>query len=154
MATNSNDNEFGKKYTFYRLDYVINFQAVVSKKGFNTVNVEIAPCLNKVAQWKQKISLQLSEQDLYKYFYTYSHAKYFIYESKYHGADKNKSIRFVESEAGCNISVSDKGKQLYFSCSVGEWFYAQMLLIEQLLSHPLSLSEASELLTAKKSANK
>ena len=106
-----NNAEFGKKYTFYRPDYVINFQAVVSLKGFSTVNIEIAPCINKAAQWDQKITLQLSEQDLYKY----------------------------------------EGKVFYFKCSVGEWFYGQLLMLEQLLGHPLSLTEARSIILETKS---
>ena len=145
---------FGKKYTFYRPDYVINFQAVVSQKSFNTVNVEIAPCNNKVAEWDKKIALQLSEVDLFKYFYTLSHGFLFKYESKFHGADRNKSISFEESANGCKVSVSDKGKMLHFSCSVGEWFYGQMLILEQLLSRTLSLEEAKTLITVTKKDKK
>ena len=143
--------DFGKKYTFYRPDYVINFQAVVSLKGFSTVNVEIAPCVNKAAQWDQKITLQLSEQDLYKYFYTFSHQRLFVYESKYHGTNRKKSIKFIEEEGGCTISVSNEGKVFYFKCSVGEWFYGQLLMLEQLLGHALSLSEARSIILETKS---
>ncbi len=145
---------FGRKYTFYRPEYVINFQAVVSQKSFNTVNIEIAPCVDKAAQWDKKITLQLSEVDLFKYFYTLSHGFLFKYESRYHGAERNKSISFSESSSGCKVSVSDKGKMFHFTCSVGEWFYGQMLILEQLLSRPLSLEEAKTLITVTKKDKK
>lgn len=142
---------FGKKYTFFRSQYAINFQAVISKKAFNTVNIEIAPVVNKNAVWASKITLQLSEVDLFKFFYTISHELLFIYESKYHGKNNNKSIRFVESVDGCNITLSDHGNVMHFKCSIGEWFYAQMLMLEQLLNHSLSIDEAKSLLVVKKS---
>lgn len=150
-----NEPQFGKKYTFYREKFVINFQAVISQKKFNTVNIEIAPVNNKKAAWDNKITLQLSEVDLYKFFYTVSHGVVFKYQSKFHGTDNNKSILFNESAEGCNITVSEKGKTMHFMCTVGEWFYCQMLMLEQFLCHPLSLSEAkSLLLTDKKSSLK
>ena len=144
------NGQFGKKYTFFRQQYAINFQAVTSQKGLKTINIEIAPVQNKAALWNEKISLQLSDVDLFKYFYTFSHGIYFTYESKYHGQAHNKSIRFNETDAGCNITLSDAGRVLHFQCSVGEWFYAQLLLQEQMLDHPLSVSEAKELILLKK----
>ncbi|MEJ6534084.1 MULTISPECIES: hypothetical protein [Pseudoalteromonas] len=148
------NSPFGKKYTFFRQQYAINFQAVTSQKGLNTINVEIAPVQNKEAMWAEKISLQLSDVDLFKYFYTFSHGLYYTYESKYHGKDRNKSIRFNESKDGCNITLSDAGKVLHFNCSIGEWFYAQLLLLEQMLGHPLSVTEAKELILLEKRSNK
>lgn len=146
--------KFGKKYTFFRPNYAINFQAVVSKKGFGTINVEIAPALKTGADWDKKITLQLSEVDLFKYFYTFSHQVFFTYESKHHGPDKNKSIRFEEDLSGCTITLSDAGNVVFFKCSVGEWFYAQLLMLEKLLNHPLSVSEARELMIIQKKPSK
>ncbi|MDI4652624.1 MULTISPECIES: hypothetical protein [Pseudoalteromonas] len=146
--------QFGKKFTFFRPQFAINFQAVTSQKGLNTINIEIAPVDNKEARWRDKISLQLSDVDLFKYFYTFSHGIYYTYESKYHGKDRNKSIRFNEHNKGCNISLSDAGRVLHFNCSVGEWFYAQLLLLEQMLGHPLSVTEARELILLEKRKSK
>lgn len=144
---------FGKKYTFFSKTHAINFQAVVSRQGLKTINIEVAPRFagqQHGADWNKKITLQLSEVDLYKYFYCLTHKRLFVYESKFHGSNRNKSISFKESQSGCNISVAEKGNTLHFSCSTGEWFYAQVLMLEQLLGHPLSLSEAQQLMLVEK----
>ncbi len=55
------NTQFGRNYTFFRKDYAINFQAVTSQKGLNTINVEIEPVDNKEALWRDKISWQRPE---------------------------------------------------------------------------------------------
>jgi len=145
-----NKTNFGKKYTFFKPDYCINFQAVVSTKKFATVNVEIAPVYNNTANWDQKISLQLSEKDLYVVFTKLTQKAPLKYESKFHGPKKNKSISFDENlqTQGCTITLKEAGNVTYFECGCGEWFYGKLLMMEQLLGHGLSMEEAGQLLPA------
>jgi len=140
---------FGKKYTFYNTSTAINFQAVTSRSKFQTVNVELASKnQDGIVDWdKTKISLQLSEVDLYKVFYCISNNKLLCFESKFHGQSKNKSISLVENGAGaCKIQVKEKGSVLYFDLSPGQWFYGKLLIAEQLLGHNLSLDDAKMLM--------
>lgn len=141
--------EFGKKYAFYNAGYVINFEAVLTKQRFSTVNVEIAPLREggKGGYWAKKITLQLSEKDLYAIFFCLNKKRKITYESKYHGNQKNKSITFVEKDGGsCDIKLGDAGKYMQFNCSPMQWFYAKMLIVERILGGPLSMAEAGELL--------
>lgn len=141
-----NTTTFGKKHTFLRDNYAVNFQAVTARNGYQTVNVEIAPAFSQRADWSKKISLQLSEKDMFSCFYKTSHKKLLKYESKYHGDNNNKSISFEETLDGCNITLRNAGKTMYFLCSFGEWFYGKKLILEQLLNHPLCFSEAERIM--------
>ncbi len=139
--------QFGKKYTFYNDKYAINFQAVTSRSKFATLNVEVTSLMNGTPNWKEKTTLQLSEHDLYALFYLLANNKPLKYSSKFHGDENNKSIKFEEEPSGeCTITLSKAGKVSFFKCSPGRMFYAKLLIAEQLLGHPLSLSEARELL--------
>ena len=141
------NNQFGKKYAFYNDKYAICFQAVVSRSKFSTINIDIAPLLNRSPNWNEKTTLQLSEQDLYALFYLIANNKPLKYSSKFHGEEKNKSFKFEEDSSGeCTITLSKAGKVSFFKCSPGRMFYAKLLIVEQLLGHPLSLSEARDLL--------
>ena len=140
---------FGKKYTFYNKSTAINFQAVTSRSKFASVNVELAPKnFDGTVEWdKSKISLQLSEVDIYKVFYCITNDKLLRFESKFHGQNNNKSISLVENGAGaCTIELKDKGNTLYFNLSPGQWFYGKLLISEQLLGHSLSLDDAKMLM--------
>jgi hypothetical protein len=140
---------FGKKYVFYNSKVAINFQAVTSKGLFNTINVEMASKLaDGSVNWSNsKLSLQLSEVDAYKVFYCIINNKPLRYESKFHGANNNKSITFVEDDTGgCNIQLKDKGAVMFFDLSSGQWFYAKLLLSEQILGSPVSLEDAKKLM--------
>mgnify|MGYP003385213219 CR=1 FL=1 len=142
--------DFGKKYTFYNAKVAINFQAVTSLGHFNTINIEMA---NKNSSgevdWnKTKISLQLSEVDAFKVFYCIIHNKLLRYESKFHGKDKRKSISFQENtKGGCTITLKDYGRTLYYTVSLGEWFYGKLLLTEQILGLPISFEDTKKLMT-------
>jgi hypothetical protein len=154
----SNQSTFGKKYNFYRKNkFTINFQTVLSQNAFNTLNVEIAPINNDKVGWKDKISLQLSESDLFKVFWLIQHNKPIVFESKYHGSSNNKSVKFVENdEGGCQVGLNDGAakKSYFFTCSAGEWYYAKLLFCEQMLGHGLSMSEAKLLLPKPKDKTK
>jgi hypothetical protein len=144
-----NSTAFGKKYTFYNSKVAINFQAVVSKSQFNTINVEMANKLpSGQVDWKSsKLALQLSEIDAFKVFYCIANSKPLRYESKFHGENKNKSISFVEDgKGGCSIKLSDNGTVLFFDLSPGQWFYAKLLITEQILGLPISIDDAKKLM--------
>jgi hypothetical protein len=138
---------FGKKYCFYRPTFAINFQAVSTKQGFSTINIEIAPKSGDAINWKDKISVQLSEKDLYGCFYFISNNKPIKFESKFHGPSRKKSVEINEEVDGkCTVKLLDGGNCSYFNCTTYEWFYAKMLILEQFLGHGLSIAEAKSLL--------
>jgi hypothetical protein len=140
---------FGKKYTFYNAKVAINFQAVVSKSHFNTINVEMTTknAEGQVDWKKNKISLQLSEVDAFKVFYCIINDQKLRYESKFHGSENRKSIQFIENDTGgCNIQLKDNGNVLFFELSPGQWFYAKLLLTEQLLGLPVSIEDTKKLM--------
>jgi len=146
----NNNTEFGKKYNFYRKgQFTVNFQAVRSQKMFNTLNIEIAEIKNNLPNWKEKISFQLSELDLFSVFFKIQHEENIEYTAKYHGEKNNKSLKISEVlNSGCKIELSDGSarKNYYFTCSPGEWYYAKLLICEQMLGHGLSMSESKALL--------
>ncbi|MFT5852130.1 MAG: hypothetical protein ACI87J_002106 [Colwellia sp.] len=140
---------FGKKYTFYNTKVAINFQAVISQGQFNTINIEMASKdkAGNVDWQNTKISLQLSETDAFKIFYCIINNKPLRYQSKFHGEKNRKSISFEENtEGGCKITVKDNGHTLYYTVSLGEWFYGKLLLTEQLLGLPISFEDTKKLM--------
>lgn len=142
--------EFGKKYTFYSRTHAVNFQAVKSQSNFSTVNIEITNLAAGKPQWNAKTTLQLSEIDLYKCFFQISNNRPVKLKSEHHGPNRNKSITLVESDGGCKVNLVNKGEASFFQCSQGQWFYAKLLIVEQLLGHGLSMAEAHNLLPVMK----
>lgn len=135
----------------------ICFQAVTSLSHFNTINIEMATIDNggNVDWQNTKISLQLSETDAFKIFYCIINNKLLRYQSKFHGAQKRKSISFEENiEGGCKITLKNTGKTLYYTVSLGEWFYGKLLLTEQLLGLPISFEDTKKLMTIPTSTEK
>jgi hypothetical protein len=140
---------FGKKYTFYNAKIAVNFQAVLSRNGFETINVEMAHKKpDDSVDWQNsKTSLQLSEVDAFKVMYCILNNKRLCVQSKYHGEANKKSISFEENtKGGCKIELKDSGKLIFFDLSPGQWFYGKLLLTEQVLGKPVSLEDTKKLM--------
>lgn len=114
-------SEFGENINFYA-DWVsssvhrtgLNVQQVTSRKGFFTLNVELAPIPSAGASpnWSEKITLQLTRKEL---FSTGAVLLGLLPSciGTYHGENKNKGFSIYDNmEKGVAITLTENGKRL------------------------------------------
>ena len=114
-------DQFGENINFYA-DWVkseahrtgLNIQCVLSRAGFPTLNIELAPIPKPSATpaWGEKITLQLTSKELFAAGAVILGVLPSCIGS-YHGSSKNKGFSIFDNmDRGVAISLTEGGKSL------------------------------------------
>lgn len=89
----------------------VEFKADITRKGVITIRIEAASGANKSYDWKNKISIQLTQLGLIEFLCAFLFIKESI-ELKHYGAKNDKSLKVQYQEGKLFVQVSQKGKKL------------------------------------------
>ncbi|TMO37343.1 hypothetical protein CWC25_22165, partial [Pseudoalteromonas sp. S4389] len=89
----------------------VEFKADITRKGVITIRIEAASGENKRYDWKNKISIQLTQLGLIEFLCAFLFIKESI-ELKHYGAKNDKSLKVQYQEGKLFLQVSQKGKKL------------------------------------------
>jgi hypothetical protein len=138
----SPDGQFGEALKFFRPQVACTVQKVSTRGGKDrTLNLELAPVLNREANWDEKTTVQVSSVELPRFCACLLRILPQV-EFKYHGEHKNKSYQLQwQSGGGLRLDLSKPGKKQFIALTGDEVFWVADMAIDQLHHNVQTMSK-------------
>lgn len=113
------EHSYGESFKFFAdrqqdpmRQVALNVQQTVTRGGYPTLSIEGAQMLNSKADWVNKITLQLTRNELTAFCSVLFGLKPAL-EVKYHGEARNKGLNVYDNrDKGAALILSEKGRQI------------------------------------------
>jgi hypothetical protein len=134
-GSGDNNDVFGSSHHAYGSQWAICLSANKTKKGFNTVNIEVAKSIGeKVYDWKNKTIIQVTEAE-FPSFVAMAIGVIPMIEFKYHGPNKDKGYYFenqVHKSGNYYAKIFATGLMANVKIMPTDFFYMSAIIIEQM----------------------